>query len=69
MRIGPRWLINYIKNNGPKVIIPKEVTHIYGFGNVSETIETELGYKEGIEIIFEEESQIEEIGDRAFLRM
>ena len=66
MKIGPYWLINYIKNNGTNVIIPKEVTIISGFARAMEEIEAMPQYEDGIEITFEEGSQIEEIQDRAF---
>jgi len=66
MRIEPSWLINYIKNNGTNVIIPKDATVIYELGRAMEKIKTMPEYEDGIEITFEEESQIEEIQDRAF---
>ena len=33
MVIGPIWITNYIKKYGTKIVIPKEATRIYGFGD------------------------------------
>ena len=36
MVIGPIWITNYIKEYGTKIVIPKEATRIYGFGDAIE---------------------------------
>lgn len=69
MIITREWVKEYFKTQGTKFIIPKEVTKIeedafsdvfgdYGSENLAGDIE--------IEVIFEKDSQLEEIGAGAF---
>lgn len=67
MVIGPIWITNYIKKYGTKIVIPKEATRIYGFGDAMRRLVEEKELEDStIEILFEENSELEEIASYAF---
>lgn len=66
MIITKQWVIEYLKTRGTKFIIPKEVTKIeedafsaiFGYGRELQ--------EETIEVTFEDDSSLQEIGKNAF---
>ena len=70
MVIDNDWVINYIINNGTKIVIPKEVTCIksgsFELRNIDEKFGEGFSDKVNFELFFEDESELREIESHAF---
>ena len=66
MIINDEWVKDYINRNGTKIVIPKECICIKtgSFNDLSNTVSKQL--QDGIELFFEEGSQLEKIEQFAF---